>query len=156
LTIVKPVDVIAPPVLLLSEFEAAVKKRDDEHLAKVELNMEKFQTDYEFTTKMISDLALPLRKFQARNVLHSMKTVDKLGTKEVPVSIKFIKFFIDTENHQGLYNIISELGNSFYVENDLKNQKVPVLVELNNDSSTKNKWQLSILGPQKKTEALTK
>jgi hypothetical protein len=161
--IVKPVEVKPEPVVVvveeapivqISEFERALKEQQDKNLEKVALNMDIFQNDFEFTTKMISELSIPLRKFQTRKALNDMKNFDKLGTKEVPLALIFLKFLIDTDNHQGLYNVMAELTDKFYIRNDLEGKKNSVFVELKNDSSTKNKWQLIILRPQVKPEAI--
>jgi hypothetical protein len=148
-----PVALPAVPEIHISEFERAVAELREKKLDRLSLDMDAFQSDFEFTTKMISELSLPLRKFQTRKALKEMKTFDHLGTKEAPLGVMFIKFLIDTENHQGLYNVVGELTNKFYVHNDLENKKVPVYVELKNDSSTQNKWQLTILRPQNDSEA---
>jgi hypothetical protein len=151
-----PVVVVAQPEIHISEFESAVAKLRKENLERLAIDMDIFQSDFEFTTKLISELSIPLRKFQTRAALKEMKTFDKLGSKEAPLGLRFIKFLIDTENHQGLYNVVGELGNTFYVYNDLEFFTIPVFVELKNDSSTKNRWQLTILRPQKNSEALKK
>jgi hypothetical protein len=151
-----PVVVIAQPEIHISEFESAVARLQKENLERLAIDMDIFQSDFEFTTKLISELSIPLRKFQTRAALKEMKTFDKLGAKEAPLGLRFIKFLIDTENHQGLYNVVAELGNTFYVYNDLEFLTVPVYIELKNDSSTHNRWQLTILRPQKNTEALKK
>lgn len=141
------------PAVHVSEFERAVITLQEKNLDRIDLDMDIFQNDFEFTTKMISELSIPLRKFQTRKALNEMKTFDKLGTKEAPLGLIFLKFLIDTENHQGLYNVIAELSNTFYVQNDLEDKNIPVYIELKNDSSTKNKWQLTILKPQKNSGA---
>lgn len=144
------------PEVHISEFERAVLELQEKNLDRVMLDMDTFQNDFEFTTKMISELSIPLRKFQTRKALKEMKTFDKLGTKEAPLGLIFLKFLIDTENHQGLYNVVSELSNSFYVHNDLEDKNVPVYVELKIDSSTNNKWQLILIRPQKNSGAAKK
>ena len=144
------------PEVKISEFERAVLELKEKNLARVSLDMDLFQSDMEFTTKQISELAPTVRKFQARKALKEMKQFDRLGSKEGALGLVFIKFLIDTENHQGLYNVLAELGNNFYVMNNLENKKDPILVELRNDVSTHNKWQLSIIKPQKNSEALLK
>jgi hypothetical protein len=125
----------------------------DQSLDQSALDMSNFQNDYEFTTKKISELAVPLRKFQTRKALKEMKTFDKLGAQTAPLGLIFIKFLIDTENHQGLYNVVSELGEKFFVHNDLEDKKDAVYVELKNNAATKNKWQLTLIRPQKNSGA---
>lgn len=142
------------PEVYTSEFEKAVLELKEKNLEVRVINMEVFQYDFEFTTKMISELSIPLRKFQTRQALSDMKTLDNLGSKEVPLGLKFLKFLIDTDNHQGLFNVQSVFSDKFYVINDLENKKIPAYVQLKNDSSTNNHWQLSILRPRKNSEAL--
>ncbi|MCK6596473.1 MAG: hypothetical protein L6Q33_14845, partial [Bacteriovoracaceae bacterium] len=83
--------------------------------------------------------------FQTRAALVDMKTYDKMGSKESPIGLMFIKFLIDSDNHQGLYNIQAIIGEKFFVINDFESKVEPVAVELKNDSSTKNRWALTIL-----------
>jgi len=68
-----------------------------------------------------------------------------LGAKEAPVGLVFLKFLIDTDNHQGLYNVVNVLGEKFYVNNDFESKTEPVLVELKNDKSTDNRWTFTLL-----------
>jgi hypothetical protein len=74
-----------------------------------------------------------------------MKSYDLLGSKEAPVGLVFLKFLIDTENHQGLYNIVQVLGEKFYVMNDLEKKSDPHYIEFKNDASTRNRWQIILL-----------
>jgi hypothetical protein len=74
---------------------------------------------------------------------------DKLGTKEAPVPILFIKYMIDMEEHQGMWNLISVMGDRFYVSNEIDTtyNPTPEFIQLLNNSSTGGTWQIFILKP---------
>ncbi len=77
-----------------------------------------------------------------------MKQYDKLGTRSEPARLMFIKYMIDTNKHQGLYNLIAILGNKFYCLNDLEEKKdtlAPVLIKLQNSLETSYQWVISIV-----------
>lgn len=148
---VQPV-VIEPELPKISEFEHAVSELETKGLANVWIDMDKFREDFEFTSKMISNLSMPIKKFQTRQALKDMKDFDRFGQKEAPVGIIFLKFLIDTDNHQGLYNVINVLGEKFYVNNDFEGKSHPVYAQVKNDASTKHRWQIILFQPEKKTE----
>jgi hypothetical protein len=56
---------------------------------------------------------------------------------------------IDMEEHQGLYNVTSILGDKFYVSNDIDaDQKPePEYIQFSNAEGTGKNWQISILRP---------
>jgi hypothetical protein len=138
-------EVVIPPKPKISEFEKAVMELDEKKFESLSINMETFRDDFEFTQQMIADLATPIKKFQTRAALNDMKSYDNLGSAEAPVGLIFLKYLIDTENHQGLYNIVTVLGDKFYVTNDIEKKDRPVFIELRNDSSTKNHWQIILM-----------
>lgn len=147
--IVKPepvqMEIVEPPKPVISEFEKVVLEMDTKNLQSLSVNMERFKEDFEFTQQMTADLATPIKKFQTRAALNDMKSYDNLGSAEAPVGLIFLKYLIDTENHQGLYNIITVIGDKFYVANDIEKKDRPVYVELRNDATTKNHWQIILL-----------
>ncbi len=145
-----PMVIVDPPKPKVSEFERAVSERESKNLETLSISMDKFRDDFEFSAQMINDLSSPIKKFQTRSALNDMKSFDKLGSAEAPVGLIFLKYLIDTDNHQGLFNIISVLGEKFYVSNDLEKIERPVFIELRNDTSTKNHWQIIICKSQKK------
>jgi len=134
-----------PPKPKISEFESRVAELESKKLESLSINMEVFRDDFEFTQQMLNDLAAPIKKFQTRAALNDMKSYDNLGSAEAPVGLIFLKYLIDTDNHQGLYNIITVLGDKFFVNNDIEKKDKPVFIELRNDATTKNKWQIIIL-----------
>ena len=87
----------------------------------------------------------PLEKFQTRKSLNIMRRIDKLGKKLQPFPLKFLKFLIDFNFHQGLYNILAEIGDEFYVINDVESKKKPFKILLKNDESTNYKWKIKII-----------
>lgn len=129
----------------ISEFEKCLEEIQLHKLEQLFLNMDNFRDDFEFTSQMVADLSVPIKKFQTRQALNDMKAYDNLGSAEAPVGLIFLKYLIDTENHQGLYNLINVLGSKFYVNNDIEKKMKPVFIELRNDSSTKNHWQIILL-----------
>ena len=144
------VEIPEPVKPKISEFERAVIEFDDKKLSTLALNMDQFRDDFEFTPQILADLALPIKKFQTRAALTDMKSFDRLGDMEAPVGLVFLKYLIDTDNHQGLFNIQSVLGEKFYVYNDIENKEKPVYIELKNDSSTNNHWQIILVKPAPK------
>ncbi len=144
------VAVVEPPKPKVSEFEARYQELQDKKLESLSINMDAFRDDFEFTPQMLSDLAAPIKKFQTRAALSDMKSYDNLGSAEAPVGLIFLKYLIDTENHQGLYNIITVLGDKFYVNNDIEKKDRPVYIELRNDASTKNRWQIILFKSKQK------
>ena len=139
------------PVIKVSEFERALEELETKKLETLSINMDIFRDDFEFTQQMIADLATPIKKFQTRAALTDMKSYDSLGSKEAPVGLIFLKYLIDTENHQGLYNMVTVLGERFYVNNDIEKKNYSVLIELRNDATTKNRWQIILVQPPKYT-----
>ncbi len=132
-----------------SAFLQAAEVRQTQDLERVEVDMIKFKYDYVFSLNMIQKLTNALKTYMGREALVEMSTYDKLGTKDGPVPLLFIKFMIDMQEHQGLYNLIAVLGDKFYVSNeiDAEFKTTPELVEIKNDDSTDRQWQLSILKP---------
>jgi hypothetical protein len=92
-----------------------------------------------------------------RSGLEQMKKFDKLGTKGAPLPLMFLKYLIETKKHQALYNIISILGNEFYVNNDLDEHNPPEYdyIELRNDESTSLKWQIFVMSEPEVAETTT-
>jgi hypothetical protein len=134
----------------LSSFLLACDKLDRERLKSIDLDMELFKKDHTLSEEFKTKMNEKLKPFQTRQALSDMKEFDRLGSKEVPVKLLFLKYLIDTNQHQGLFNIIAVLGNNFYVQNDLdippkKGSYPPRFIALKNDESTGNKWLISIL-----------
>ncbi len=138
-------NVVEPPKPKVSEFERALADMVRFNSSRSEMDMDLFRSDFEFTQDQFAALEVPLKRFQTRAALIDMKTYDKMGSIESPIGLMFIKFLMDTENHQGLFNIQAIIGKKFYVINDFESKTNPVAVELKNDDSTKGKWVIVLL-----------
>lgn len=140
-----PVAVVEPPKPKISEFERALADMKRFNSNRTEMDMDLFRMDFEFTQDQFSALEIPLKRFQTRAALVDMKTYDKMGSKDSPIGLMFVKFLMDTDNHQGLYNIQAIIGAKFYVINDFESKTEPVAVELKNDETTRGKWAIVLL-----------
>jgi hypothetical protein len=144
-TEVPSMKIIDPIKVNTSEFEKSVLEINDKNLQTLSLNMEKFKNDFEFSSEVIAEISVPISKFQTRAALSDMKTYDSLGSMSAPLGLTFLKYLIDTENHQGLFNITTILGEKFYVVNDIEKKEKAVHIHLLNDSTTNNKWQIVLI-----------
>jgi hypothetical protein len=118
---------------------------------RVKVNMMKFKYDYVFKHDQLERLSETMPQYMKRKVLEEMKKYDKLGQEQGPIPLVFIKYMIETDQHQGLFNIVHTLGNQFYVKNNVDMPqfvKGVELVELKNDVSTNRQWQIYILSDQ--------
>ncbi len=140
------VEISAP---MKSAFLQAAEVREAQNLDRVEVDMVKLKYDYVFSLNMIQKLNATLKTYMGRDALVEMSTYDKLGTKEGPVPLLFIKFMLDMQEHQGLYNLMAVLGERFYVSNEIDSQFNPKaeMIELKNDDSTNRQWQINIVRP---------
>lgn len=136
---------IPTPIPKPSEFELARLKLVKNKLDESKVNMPAFSQEFNFPDQVLKAVSVPLKDFQTREALEDLKRYDKLGTKQQPVRLLFLKLLIDQEEHKGLWNIISVLGDTFYVINDLEKKKIPVVVQIKNDASTGHIWQLVIV-----------
>jgi len=132
------------PVLMKTAFLEAADQRRSMNLRSLDVDMLKFKYDYVFSLNAINNLTERLKLFMSREALQEMVSFDKLGSKDGPVPLLFIKFMIDQQEHQGLWNLVGILGQTFYVSNELdtKFKTQPELIELKNDASTSNQWQI--------------
>jgi hypothetical protein len=132
-----------------SAFLQAAEIRSAQDLVQVEVDMLKLKYDYVFSLNMINTLSERLKTFMTREALQEMTAYDKLGTKEGPVPLLFLKYMIDMQEHHGLWNIISVMGDKFYVSNEIDAafSPAPELVQLVNNENTSRQWQLYILKP---------
>lgn len=143
---VKPtVKVIEKP---LTQFEFALKKVTQENFPRYALDMTKMKEEAFLDDATLKTLEGPLKEYQTREALTDMRNYDKLGSKVEPMRLMFLRYLLDNDLHQGLYNIVSVLGSTFYVMNDIEDKKEPIYVELRNDESTSFQWQLTVLKAQ--------
>ena len=114
----------------LSYFGRQVQRFETKKLNRLRIRLNIFKKDYTFSKKAKSRLSKELARFLKRKALRELRDNDILGTKRAPLPVLFLKFFIEADNYQALYNIIGELGNRFYVFNDIDKTGDPVMVEL--------------------------
>jgi len=132
--------------VLKSAFLQAAELRRIQNAQEIEVDMLKLKYDYVFTLNMLNKLLKRLKVFMSREALQEMVSFDKLGSIDAPVPLLFLKYMIDMQEHQGLWNIISVLGDSFYVSNEIDasfNPK-PELIRLQNNPGVVGNWQLYI------------
>jgi hypothetical protein len=122
---------------------AEVRKLQD--LDRAEVDMLKFKYDHVFSAAELQLLDGTLKEYTTRSALEEMRSWDKLGTSEAPLPLTFLKFLIDSQNHQGLYNVVGVLGDQFWVSNDIDKNSGAEYVELKSDSTTNYSWSLSIV-----------
>lgn len=132
----------------LTQFENALKKVIQENFPRYALDMKKMKEEPFLDEKTLKALETPLKEYQTREALTDMRNYDKLGSKVEPMRLMFLRYLLDNELHQGLYNIVSVLGSTFYVMNDIESKTEPIYVELRNDESTSFQWQLTVLKSQ--------
>ena len=132
-----------------SAFLQAAEMRQAQNLRQVEVDMLKLKYDYVFTLNMINNLSGKLKKFMSREALTEMVTYDKLGSKDGPVPLLFIKFMIDMQEHTGLYNILNIIGDEFYVSNEIDSAYKTGIerIKIVNNDSTDKQWQIYIIKP---------
>jgi hypothetical protein len=133
----------------ISYFEKMNKKLQKEKLKRLKIEMPLFKKDFTYNKNLLKLFNGPLKDYQTRVALEDMKKFDRLGSTDEPMRLIFLKYYIDYNKHQGLWNIITVLGNRFYVKNDIDKTEKPILIEIKNDSTTNNSWQLSILKNEK-------
>lgn len=119
-------------------------------LDRLILDMNKLKTDYIFSPRIKDLMMKKMYVFTKMETIKRMKVNEFLGSKEAPVPVLFLKYLIDTEAHRGLFNIVSILGNNFFVINDIDDlkQKAIVKIFLFFDES-ENQWQLNLLNTSK-------
>lgn len=130
-------------------FLQAAEVRQGQNLDRVDVDMLKFRYDYVFSMAELQLLSTTLKDYTSRTALEEMRSWDKLGGKEAPMPLTFLKYLIDVQNHQGLYNVVGVLGEKFWVINDVDTKQTPPeFVELSNDVASGNTWQLYVLRPE--------
>lgn len=128
----------------ISEFEKAMNKmRKDAKDALI--GLEAFKSEKRFTQENLEFLREATKNLITRNSLVNMKRFDSLGTRKVPMKLSIIKYLVDEDNHQGLFNIMFVLGNQFYIYNDLEGKNDVVLFGLTNNKQTEWKWEMKLI-----------
>ena len=129
----------------LSEFESKIKLREERTLSILGIDMNVFAKDYPFTEETIKKYDENLKDYYSRTALLDMLSLDKLGSQQEPVRLKFLKYLMDTDKHQGLFNLQAVIGEKFYVLNDFENKEKPQYIKLENSEKTHFRWQIFIL-----------
>lgn len=155
----KPIPKATPrptPTPIPSQFEVAVNRLVSDNLKESDVNMAIFKTQYPHVKRLVKAIQGPLRDYQTRKALTDMKKFDKLGSKAQPVRLLFLKLLIDQGSHKGLWNIVSIIGEKFYVINDLDKKNIPVVIKLHNSMATDNKWQITVISEGEYLKSLKK
>lgn len=137
------------PTPMPTEFSLAYHRMVDKNKKTEDIDMKKFKSDFIFSERMKKALDGPLVDYQTRSALEDMKKIDKLGSLKEPMRLIFLKYLIDHDKHQGLWNITYVIGEEFYVFNDIDKNHKPVLIRLFNNRESKNKWQIRLLNKKK-------
>jgi hypothetical protein len=139
----------AKKVILKSAFSLAGEMRREMDLNYVEVDMDKFKFDFIIPPSVAIQLEKSLKDYMTRKALEEMKKFDNLGTAKGPVPLLFIKYMIDHQQHQGLYNLIAEVGEKFYVTNDLDLEPTieSEYIQLVNNETTNFQWLINIIKP---------
>lgn len=132
-----------------SHFLISAQALEEFSMDRVDIDMLKFRYDYLFNSKMLDYLEQQMPKFFSREGLEEMKNFDSLGSKKGPVPLLFIKYLIENDKHQGLFNLIDVIGDQFYVRNNIDDESIAnendfVRLEFRGDAATAF-WQLSIV-----------
>lgn len=144
--VVKPKPVLPKRIVIkLSAFEQAVQDLDEKDLEVSSVDMDKMKRDFIFSDTMVEALKTPLKDYQTREALSDMRKYDGLGQRTEPMRLIFLKYLIENNLHQGLYNIVSIVGERFWLLNDIDGKTDPVYVEILNNDTTKYKWQINIV-----------
>lgn len=120
----------------------------DEYLKKnkpVTVDLKQAKAEFSFPKALVQKFNGPLRPFQTLKALKEMKKNDILGSIQTPFSYVFLRYMLDFELHQGLFNLTSVLGNQFYIVDDIEKKKKPIKVRLLNSKQTNYKWKLEIV-----------
>jgi hypothetical protein len=149
----KPVQRVEIQAIPKSAFLQAAEAVKQSTLRQIGVDMQKLKYDYVFTLNMIRNLSTKLAIFMTREALIEMKNFDKLGTRQSPVPLLFIKYMVDMEEHKGLWNLVSVLGDKFYVSNQIDESYKPQIefIQLTNDENSGNHWQIYVLKTRSNT-----
>ena len=127
-----------------SAFEKAVAYHNGNDFERSEVDMEDFKDDYVFSKAQLLLLERSLKDYQTRAALNDMKKYDGLGRKAEPIRLVFLKFLIETNSFQGLFNIQAVIGKKFWVINDIDKKVQPQFIELFFNES-RSRWGIAII-----------
>ncbi len=144
---VKVEKIIPRSVFEESVFLSATKK------SLIRLDMKQFFSEFPIEQSVKSKLGERLKDFYTQKALSDMKELDQLGSVHAPISLKFLKFLLTENIHQGLFNIQKIFGEQFFVVNDLENKTEAVFITMKLEESIRpgiptpvQYWQLIING----------
>ncbi len=109
----------------------------------VDLNYMK--SDYKYPRSILKKLNGPLRVYQTQLALKEMRKFDNLGSIQTPLSFLFLRYLLDFDLHQGLFNLINVLGEEFYIIDDIENMKKPIKIKVINNEQTRYRWKVSVI-----------
>lgn len=132
-----------------SAFLLAAEIRKLQNLETIEVDMLKFKYDYVFNLNTLNKLSKRLKIFMTRDALKEMVKFDGLGSPKGPVPLVFLKYMIDMQEHQGLWNLISTVGEEFFVSNEIDSIFKPSIekIKLINSPLSEGGWQIHVVSP---------
>lgn len=145
---------VKPKEKKYSAFYQACDHRQKYQLDEASVDMLKLHYDLLLKGEKRQKAHELLSKFRQRKVLEAMKEFEKLGTKDAPVPLVFIKYLLDTKDHQGMFNIVGVLGTRFYIRNDFDSSESQCRNEFARfyfDKAQKS-WQLTVLKDETKKD----
>ena len=132
--------------IVLSAFESALSKlKSSVNVMEADLDMIKLKQEFVFGPRKKEIVRNLLKDFQTREGLQDMKNLDKLGSENEPMRLLFLKFLIEDNQHQGLYNIQNIIGKKFFLVNDLENKKEVIPAKLLGPDENNNAWGIRLL-----------
>jgi len=141
-TVLLPTPIPTPTPIPLSHFEQSVRLRAERDLDITAVDLNLLKSDFVLEKNMLDLLKSNVGPYKTRSALASMKRNHGFGGIDAPVRLLFLRYLLDTNDHQALFNLQSELGNRFFLLNDIEGKQIPVYVELLFD---KSRWRLNIL-----------
>ncbi|MDB9787168.1 hypothetical protein OAB57_03605, partial [Bacteriovoracaceae bacterium] len=125
-----------------SRFQWAIHEIKDKNIPYLPLPMSTFRSEFPLKTDQLKHLRGIFQTYTNQSALKQLIKNDLFGTKVAPIGLYFLKFLINDDQHQALFNIEKILGQTFYVINDIESKQQPVKIKL--FFSTNNLWQLLV------------
>jgi hypothetical protein len=123
--------------------------RQKYELERVEVDMISLMLGERFSSEQIQELKKIAQNFFSRKALQQMKVKDKIGSLDSPIPFRFVKYLINSKDHQRLFNLVSIVGNNFYILNDLDKDPAAngkkLIIQLENHMSFKYAWKVAVL-----------
>jgi hypothetical protein len=106
------------------------------------VDMLRFTQEMSFTGGVEEFLKNEFDHFFSLKNLEIMKVEDRVGSRDVPMKLLILKYFLDNKKFHYLYNIKKILGDEFYIENDLEQNSKAIKIRLNDTPI----WQIVVIG----------